>query len=117
AEAMDRFESIPEAETFEMEYWSLEQAKLGKSKPKALAGQVVAITGGGGTIGAATARAFAAESAEIAVLDRDLAAAEHTARAVNGTALACDVTDGASVAAAFDAIVAAYGGVDIVVSN
>jgi rhamnose utilization protein RhaD (predicted bifunctional aldolase and dehydrogenase)/NAD(P)-dependent dehydrogenase (short-subunit alcohol dehydrogenase family) len=117
AEAMDRFESISEADTFEMEYWSLEQAKLGKSKPKPLAGQVVAITGGAGTIGAATARAFAAEGAEVAVLDRDLAAAEQVARTVKGTAIACDVTDAASVAAAFEAIVAACGGLDVLVSN
>jgi NAD(P)-dependent dehydrogenase (short-subunit alcohol dehydrogenase family) len=117
AEAMDRFESISEADTFEMEYWSLEQAKLGKSKPKALAGQVVAISGGGGTIGAAIARAFAAEGAEVAVLDRDVTAAEQVARAVKGIAVACDVTDSASVTAAFEAIVAAYGGVDIAVSN
>src|SRR3984957_5602047 len=31
AEAIGRFESLPESELFEMEYWSLEQAKLGKS--------------------------------------------------------------------------------------
>jgi NAD(P)-dependent dehydrogenase (short-subunit alcohol dehydrogenase family) len=117
SEAMDRFDSISEADTFEMEYWSLEQAKLGKSKAKPLTGQIVAITGGGGTIGAAVARAFAAEGAEVAVLDRDLAAAEEVARAVKGIAVTCDVTDAASVTAAFAAIVAAYGGLDVLVSN
>jgi rhamnose utilization protein RhaD (predicted bifunctional aldolase and dehydrogenase)/NAD(P)-dependent dehydrogenase (short-subunit alcohol dehydrogenase family) len=117
AEAMDRFESISEAETFEMEYWSLEQAKLGKSKPKPLAGCVAAITGGGGTIGAAIARAFAAEGAEVAVLDRDVVSAESVAREVKGRAFACDVTHAPSVAAAFDAIAAVYGGLDVLVSN
>jgi rhamnose utilization protein RhaD (predicted bifunctional aldolase and dehydrogenase)/NAD(P)-dependent dehydrogenase (short-subunit alcohol dehydrogenase family) len=117
AEAMSRFESISEAEIFEMEYWSLEQAKLGKSKPKPLVGQIVAVTGGGGTIGAAIARAFAAEGAEVAVLDRDLGAAEEAARKVKGLALACDVTDGASAAAAFEAVAAGLGGLDILVSN
>jgi len=71
AEAIGRFETISEHETLEMEYWSLEQAKLGKANPRPLAGQIVVITGGGGTIGAAIARAFAAEGAEVAVLDRD----------------------------------------------
>jgi rhamnose utilization protein RhaD (predicted bifunctional aldolase and dehydrogenase)/NAD(P)-dependent dehydrogenase (short-subunit alcohol dehydrogenase family) len=117
AEAMSAFESIPEAETFEMEYWSLEQAKLGKAKPRPLAGHVVAVTGGGGTIGAAIAAAFAGEGAEVALLDRDLGAAEAAARKVKGLALACDVTDGASVEAGFEAVVAAYGGLDILVSN
>lgn len=117
AEAMSRFESISEADTFEMEYWSLEQAKLGKSKPKALAGQVVAVTGGGGTIGAAIARAFAAQGAEVAVLDHNLDMAKAAAAKVKGLALACDVTDAAQVATAFEAIAARYGGLDILVSN
>jgi rhamnose utilization protein RhaD (predicted bifunctional aldolase and dehydrogenase)/NAD(P)-dependent dehydrogenase (short-subunit alcohol dehydrogenase family) len=116
-EAMGRFESITEADTFEMEYWSLEQAKLGKSKPKPLAGQIMAVTGGGGTIGAAIAAAFAGEGAAVVVLDRDLPAAEQVARRIKGTALACDVTDAQSVDAAFEAIVKSYGGLDILVSN
>jgi rhamnose utilization protein RhaD (predicted bifunctional aldolase and dehydrogenase)/NAD(P)-dependent dehydrogenase (short-subunit alcohol dehydrogenase family) len=117
AEAMDQFASISEADIFEMEYWSLEQAKLGKGKAAALAGQVVAVTGAGGGIGAATARAFRAQGAEVAVLDRDLDAARETAKAVKGLAVACDVTDAAQVKAAFGRIAETYGGVDIVVSN
>jgi rhamnose utilization protein RhaD (predicted bifunctional aldolase and dehydrogenase)/NAD(P)-dependent dehydrogenase (short-subunit alcohol dehydrogenase family) len=117
AESMDRYESISEADLFAMEYWSLEQAKLGNKKPKRLAGQIVAVTGGGGTIGAAVARAFAAEGAAVAVLDFDVAKAGDAARACGGIAIECDVTDGASVAAAFDAIVARHGGLDVLVSN
>ena len=40
AEAVGRFESLSEADLFEMEYWSLEQAKLGSAVEKPLAGQV-----------------------------------------------------------------------------
>ena len=80
AETMDDFRSIPEADIFDLEYWSLEQAKLGKGKEKPLARQVVAVTGGGGAIGAAIARAFAAEGAEVAVIDRDLDAAQAAAK-------------------------------------
>ena len=54
-----------------MEYWSLEQAKLGSVAEKPLAGQVVAITGGAGAIGAACAKLFKDNGAEIAVLDLD----------------------------------------------
>jgi rhamnose utilization protein RhaD (predicted bifunctional aldolase and dehydrogenase)/NAD(P)-dependent dehydrogenase (short-subunit alcohol dehydrogenase family) len=117
AEAMDAFASIPEADIFEMEYWSLEQAKLGKGKAATLAGQMVAVTGGGGAIGAAIARAFKAQGAEVAVLDRDANAAEAAAQSVKGLALACDVTDRDQVRAAFDRIAETYGGVDILVSN
>src|SRR5229473_1409597 len=119
AEAIGRFESITEAAMFDMEYWPLEQAKLGTAKEPPLAGQVAVVTGGGGTIGAATARAFASAGAEVALLDVDERAAADKARTIGGAALAleCDVTDAASVARAFEAVAAAFGGVDIVVSN
>jgi rhamnose utilization protein RhaD (predicted bifunctional aldolase and dehydrogenase)/NAD(P)-dependent dehydrogenase (short-subunit alcohol dehydrogenase family) len=119
AEAIGRFESISENDLFEIEYWSLEQAKLGKGEEKPLAGQIAIVTGGGGTIGAATARLFSRNGAEIAVLDRDGAAAETVASSIGGgaLALACDVTDADSVRAAFDAVSARFGGLDIVVSN
>src|SRR5262245_35189167 len=119
AEAVGAFTPIAEAETFEVEYWSLEQAKLGKGQAKRLAGQVVRVTGGGGAIGRATAMAFAAEGADVVVADVRSEAAEDTARAIGGTALAypCDVTDAAAVRALFDAAGARFGGVDIVVSN
>jgi rhamnose utilization protein RhaD (predicted bifunctional aldolase and dehydrogenase)/NAD(P)-dependent dehydrogenase (short-subunit alcohol dehydrogenase family) len=119
AEAVGEYRSISEFDMFEVEYWSLEQAKLGKSNEKSLARQVAVITGGGSGIGAATARAMAKEGAEVAVLDRDLEAAKAVAKKIGGKALAveCDVTQPQSVRAAFDAVVSAFGGVDIVVSN
>jgi rhamnulose-1-phosphate aldolase/alcohol dehydrogenase len=119
AEAMGEYRSISEFDMFEVEYWSLEQAKLGKSNEKSLARQVAMVTGGGSGIGAATARAMAKEGAEVAILDRDLEAAKAVAKKIGGKALAvaCDVTDPQSVRAAFDAVVSAFGGVDIVVSN
>ncbi|MGH6988436.1 MAG: bifunctional aldolase/short-chain dehydrogenase [Stellaceae bacterium] len=119
AEAIGQFESISEAEMFAVEYWSLEQAKLGKGTAPRLEGQIVAVTGGGGGIGAATARAFAREGAEIAILDRDGAAAANVAHGISSRALAipCDVTDRDEVRAAFDCVTLTFGGVDIVVSN
>ncbi|HEU5276646.1 MAG TPA: bifunctional aldolase/short-chain dehydrogenase [Xanthobacteraceae bacterium] len=119
AEAIGRFESISEADMFDVEYWSLEQAKLGLAKEPPLAGQIAAITGAGGAMGGATARAFAAAGAEVALLDIDEAAARATAKSIGGAALAlaCDVTDATSVRAAFDRIAETFGGLDIAVSN
>jgi rhamnose utilization protein RhaD (predicted bifunctional aldolase and dehydrogenase)/NAD(P)-dependent dehydrogenase (short-subunit alcohol dehydrogenase family) len=119
AEAIGRFESISQAQMFDMEYWPLEQAKLGSAAEKPLAGEIAVITGGGGTIGRATAKAFAAAGAEVALLDCDERAAADAANAIGTAALAvkCDVTDGACVRDAFARVVAAFGGVDIVVSN
>jgi rhamnose utilization protein RhaD (predicted bifunctional aldolase and dehydrogenase)/NAD(P)-dependent dehydrogenase (short-subunit alcohol dehydrogenase family) len=119
AEAIGRFESIAEADMFDVEYWSLEQAKLGKDPEKPLAGQIAVVTGAAGAIGSATARAFAAAGAEVALLDIDADSAHARARAIGGAALAlaCDVTDAAAVRAAFDKVVETFGGLDIVVSN
>ncbi len=119
AEAIGRFESVSEAEMFDCEYWPLEQLKLGTRKEPPLTGQVAAITGAAGAIGAATARCFAAAGAEVALLDVDRAAAREQANGLGGHALAlgCDVTDNGSVSAAFDKIAEHFGGLDIVVSN
>jgi rhamnose utilization protein RhaD (predicted bifunctional aldolase and dehydrogenase)/NAD(P)-dependent dehydrogenase (short-subunit alcohol dehydrogenase family) len=116
AEATGRFSALDDARLFDMEYWSLEQAKLGSAAEKPLAGQIVAVTGAGGAIGAATAKAFAAAGAEVALLDVNEAAAKEKAKSI-GIGIACDVTDPASVKAAFAKVVEAFGGVDIVVSN
>ena len=119
AEATGRFESISEADMFDCEYWPLEQAKLGARRGLPLAGQVAVVTGAAGAIGAATAKAFALAGAEVALLDVNFAAASEQAKVTGPTALplVCDVTSAAAVRAAFDAVAAAFGGVDIVVSN
>jgi rhamnose utilization protein RhaD (predicted bifunctional aldolase and dehydrogenase)/NAD(P)-dependent dehydrogenase (short-subunit alcohol dehydrogenase family) len=119
AERIGRFESISEADMFDCEYWPLEQAKLGARKEPPLAGQIVAVTGAAGAIGAATAKAFAAAGAEVALLDVDLATTSEKAKAISSTALPvqCDVTDAAVVRAALDQVAATFGGLDIVVSN
>jgi rhamnose utilization protein RhaD (predicted bifunctional aldolase and dehydrogenase)/NAD(P)-dependent dehydrogenase (short-subunit alcohol dehydrogenase family) len=119
AEAIGRFTPIGEQDMFDCEYWPLELAKLGAREALPLAGQVAVITGAGGAIGAATARAFASAGAEVALLDLDPAAAQAQAAEIGGAALAvhCDVTNAKSVAAAFEATVAAFGGVDIAISN
>ena len=119
AEAVGTFESIAEADAFDVEYWSLEQAKLGVTPEQSLAGQIAVVTGAGGVIGGATAAAFAGEGAEVAILDIDETAARLTKEKVGGGAISvqCDVTDAGSVRAAFDEVCEAFGGVDIVVSN
>jgi len=119
AEAIGSFESISEADMFDCEYWSLEQAKLGTAKAPPLAGQVAVVTGAAGAIGFATAKAFAAAGAEVALLDLDGENAKAKAKQIGGGAVGvrCDVTDAQSVRDAFAVVVEAFGGVDIVVSN
>jgi NAD(P)-dependent dehydrogenase (short-subunit alcohol dehydrogenase family) len=108
---------VGEADLFDIEYWSLEQAKLGQTPEKPLTGQIAVVTGGAGTIGLATARAMIGAGAEVALLD--IAGAENAAKKLGGAVLGieCDVTDRASVRRAFDRVAVYFGGVDILVSN
>ena len=61
AEGIGRYEPLPESDLFELEYWSLEQAKLKGAVVKPLTGQVALVTGAG-AIGSATAKALAAKA-------------------------------------------------------
>jgi len=119
SERTGAFESLSAEHLFDMEYWSLEQAKLGKAQEKPLVGQVAVITGGAGTIGAATAKLFAGAGAEVCVLDLDKDAAERVAGQIDTHALglACDVTEADAVHQSFDVICETFGGMDILVSN
>lgn len=119
AEAIGDFRPLAKSDLFELEYWSLEQAKLAGNKPKPLTGQVTLVTGGAGAIGAATAKLFAAQGSHVVVVDLEAERAAETAKAAgNGSiGIGADITNPADIAAAFDKAVRTYGGVDIVVSN
>ena len=51
ADAIGRYAALADGDLFDMEYWSLEQAKLGKATEPPLAGQVALVTGAAGAIG------------------------------------------------------------------
>ena len=84
--------------------------------------RTVVVTGGGGGIGGATCRRFAAEGARVAVFDLNEAAAAgvvEAIRAAGGTAqaLRCDITARGEVDAAVAAVEAALGPIDVLVNN
>jgi len=135
AEAIDRYEAMDEQEAFDIEYWSLEEAKLKRMPPEnELARQVIAVIGAGSGIGKATALRLAREGAQIVCVDVDEASSKAAAQEITaiygegiGVAgsgisncgpsigLACDVTDRESIARMIGDIVLAYGGLDAVV--
>jgi 2-hydroxycyclohexanecarboxyl-CoA dehydrogenase len=85
-------------------------------------GKTVALTGGGGGIGGATCRRFAAEGAVVAVLDMNLEAAQRVAEGIRANggkaeAFRCDITDRASVDAAIASVESTLGPIDVLVNN
>jgi NAD(P)-dependent dehydrogenase (short-subunit alcohol dehydrogenase family) len=84
-----------------------------------LQGKVAIITGGGGGIGGAVARRFAAEGAQVAVADIFLDTARDVSDAIGAAAIAIqfDASDEASIKAMVDATVAKFGRLDILHNN
>lgn len=87
-----------------------------------LSGKVAVVTGAARGIGRAIVERFAAEGARVVVADVDAAEAEAVARAIEqrgGGALpfGADVSDEAQVDALFDAALARFGTVDVLVNN
>jgi rhamnulose-1-phosphate aldolase/alcohol dehydrogenase len=135
AEAIDSYEAMDQQEAFDIEYWSLEEAKLRRLPPeKELDRQIVVVIGAGAGIGKATAHRLVKEGAHIVCVDLDEAAANETAREIIDTygpgigvagtgisncgpaiGLGCDITRRESVASMFEDVMLAYGGVDAVV--
>jgi NAD(P)-dependent dehydrogenase (short-subunit alcohol dehydrogenase family) len=90
--------------------------------PMDVSGLKVVVTGGGGGIGYGVAQAFAQRGADVAILDVDPRAGEAAAerlRADGGSHLfeRCDIADRSSVRRAVDAVLAAFGRIDVLVNN
>jgi len=115
-EETTKYKFIPEKDLFDVEYWSLEQAKIKKTK-KILQGNVVVITGGFGAIGSATYKLFKSYGAEIVLLDYDAKKVKEMQTKIKDLCLHCDVRIKNSVKNAFKKINEQYGGIDILVSN
>ena len=86
-----------------------------------LTGRAAIVTGAGRGIGRAIVQRLAADGARVAALDLDAGAAAQTiagtADPAQHLALACNVADSASVAAAVAAARAEFGRLDIAVAN
>jgi 3-hydroxybutyrate dehydrogenase len=84
-----------------------------------LQGKIAIVTGAASGLGKDIALIYAREGAKVAVADLNLSAAKDVAAEIgaNAMAIAMDVSDEAQVNAAIAAVVKAWGGVDILVSN
>jgi NAD(P)-dependent dehydrogenase (short-subunit alcohol dehydrogenase family) len=117
AESVGHYEALPEGDIFDMEYWSLEQAKLGKSAQKALAGRVVYVSGAASGIGAAVAKRFAAAGAALYLVDRDAERLPPLAAKLGAAHEVVELSEEPAVRASIDHCVRRFGGLDGLVSN
>jgi len=121
----DNYVALPLSEAFRIEYWQLEEAKLRRQPPeKELSRHIVLVIGGGSGIGRETALMAAERGAHIAVADRDSAtanAASHEVKTKAGKeaaiSVALDIRKRDAIRAALRELIAAYGGVDIIINT
>lgn len=114
AERVGRYGSLGEADTFDIEYWSLEQAKLASRGTKPLAGEVAIVTGAASGIGRAAAELLLAQGTAVVGIDLNPEVAttfsNEAWRGVVGDVAATEIIDQAIELAARD-----FGGVDMLV--
>lgn len=135
AEAIDQYTALPEQEAFDIEYWSLEEAKLRRMPPEPeMARRVVIVIGAGNGIGKAAARRLAKEGAHIVCADLSAEDAKLTASEIARTSgegigvagsgisscgpsvsIGADITSRESIREMFSRAILAYGGFDSVV--
>tara|TARA_B100000787_G_C16194449_1_gene299734 strand:+ start:1473 stop:3497 length:2025 start_codon:yes stop_codon:yes gene_type:complete len=115
-EERSKFKSISKKDIFDVEYWSLEQAKLNKSESP-LTGKVVLVTGGTGTIGYSTAQKFKDNGAEVIIIDKDHKKIIKESKKAEFEAFTCDVTSRKEFSNVLSKISIKYGGIDILISN
>lgn len=117
-ESLGGWEALPAKDIFELEYWILEQAKLKKpaGPVKPHLGKIAIVTGAAVGIGKATAEKLHQDGAVVVGLDINPSVAE-TFNQPGLVGRVCDLTDESAVKQEIDAIVAQYGGLDIVVLN
>jgi len=123
ANDVGRYVGLPDGDLFDMEYWVLEQAKLGKATDAVLAGQVALVTGAVGAIGFGIARQLVAAGAHVVLSDLQGDRLDAACRELDpkgrgvAVGVVMDVTDEASVVAGFAEICRLCGGLDILVLN
>ena len=102
-EETSRYKFLSKKDLFDVEYWSLEQAKLNKAK-KELQGNVVVVTGSTGEIGKATYKLFKKYRAEVVLLDINKSKINDLQTKISDLCIHCDVTNKQSVKKAFSKI-------------
>ena len=117
AQKLGGYKALSAANIFEVEYWSLEQAKLkkGGSAPE-FNGKVALVTGAASGIGLAIAKMLNSRGAAVVALDIN-PEVEIIFSKSDAIGVKCDLTCSEDIQNAVSKAVKSFGGIDIVVSN
>jgi len=117
AEKLGGRKPLGKADLFEMEYWSLEQAKLkkaGNSKP--MEGKIAIVTGAASGIGKACVERLVNAGAVVAGLDIDPSVNDcFKQKEILG--IQCDMTNEKQLKNTIEKVVAHFGGIDMLISS
>jgi rhamnose utilization protein RhaD (predicted bifunctional aldolase and dehydrogenase)/NAD(P)-dependent dehydrogenase (short-subunit alcohol dehydrogenase family) len=120
--AMGTYRGLAEDHLFEVEYFTLQHAKLRTDEPP-LGREVALVTGAAGAIGSAIAEGLLQQGCHVALTDLPSPALDNLGRELKTRygerviTAALDVTDPASVTQGFEAVIRTWGGVDLVIIN
>lgn len=117
AQMLGGYKALSAAEIFEVEYWSLEQAKL-KSSGKApeFSGKIALVSGAASGIGLAIAKMLNSRGAAVVALDIN-PEIENMFNKTDFIGVKCDLTNSGEIQNAIEKTIRSFGGIDIVVSN
>jgi NAD(P)-dependent dehydrogenase (short-subunit alcohol dehydrogenase family) len=117
ATVLGGWRSISEEDVFDVEYWALEQAKLGKTaSARPFRGEIALVTGAASGIGKACVEAFISRGAAVVGLDLSIAVESQFVRR-DYLGIRCDITDESALQSAFDLVAERFGGLDMLVLN
>ncbi len=117
AEKLGGWKALGPKDLFELEYWSLEQAKLKKAgQPKLFQGKIAMVTGAASGIGKACVEQLVDQGAVVVALDISSKVEKIFPKDIV-LGLTCDVTDQEQLTHCLEHTIVEYGGLDMLITN
>ncbi len=119
---LGKHEFVTKAQSYAMEYWPFQEAKLRKYRPRKFQGTVSIVTGAAAGIGLEAFRTLAAHGSYVVALDIDPSVHDrgkeiHEETGIENLPVTADLSDEAQISEAIRQAIMKFGGVDHVFNN